>query len=181
MTTPSTPFERSYWVVPGKLLAGYYPGDRDPETSRAKLQALVDASVRHVIDLVEEERLDDSGRPIDYPSQLAEIAEAKGVSVTYSHNPITDLGIPSREKMKSILDDVDAAIANGKTVYVHCLAGIGRTGSVVGCYLSRHGIAVGPQALDMIRRLRVNDPNVAVPSPESDIQRRLVRSWKVGE
>ena len=181
MTNPELPFDRSYWVVPGKLLAGYYPGDREPGTSRAKLQSLLDVGVRHVVNLVEEERLDNYGRPIDYPSQLAELAREMGVSTTYSHNPVTDLGIPSREKMKSILDDIDAAIADGKTVYVHCLAGIGRTGSVVGCYLSRHDIAVGQRALDMISRLRANDPNAHVPSPESAIQRDLVRSWKVGE
>ncbi len=181
MNTPDAPYERSYWVLPGKLLAGYYPGDRDPDTSRAKLEALVDAGVRHVVNLMEEQRLDNNGKPLDYPSQMAVIARARGISVTYSHNPITDLGIPSREKMKSILDDIDAAISDGKPVYVHCLAGIGRTGSVVGCYLSRHDIAVGPRALDMIRRLRVNDPQAAVPSPESDIQRQLVSSWKVGE
>ena len=181
MTTPDTPFERSYWVVSGKLLAGYYPGDREPDTSRAKLQSLLDAGVRHMVNLVEEERLDYYGRPIDYPSQFAGLARDMGVSTTYSHNPVTDLGIPTREKMKSILNDIDAAIADGKTVYVHCLAGIGRTGSVVGCYLARHDIAVGQRSLDMISRLRANDPNAHVPSPESDIQRDLVRSWKVGE
>ena len=83
--------------------------------------------------------------------------------------------------MKSILDDVDNAIQSGKPVYLHCLAGIRRTGSVVGCYLARHDIAVGAKALDLIRRLRANDPNAHVPSPESDIQQDLVRSWKVGE
>ena len=181
MSTPDTPYERSYWVLPGKLLAGYYPGDREPETCRAKLQALVDSGVRHVVNLVEEERVDLYGRPIDYPSRLASIASDMGIEVSYSHNPVTDLGIPSREKMKSILDDVDAAIEGGKTVYVHCLAGIGRTGSVVGCYLARHDIAVGNRALEMIERLRADDPNAHVPSPESEIQRELVRSWRVGE
>ena len=181
MISPNTPYDRSYWVVPGKLLAGYYPGDRHPETCQEKLQALVDSGVRHVVNLVEEERVDNYGRPINYPSRLAGIASDMGIDVSYSHNPVTDLGIPSREQMKSILDDIDAAIEGGKAVYVHCLAGIGRTGSVVGCYPARHDIAVGERALDMISRLRANDPNADVPSPESEIQRDLVRSWRVGE
>jgi hypothetical protein len=24
------PFERSYWIEPGRLLAGFFPGDPDP-------------------------------------------------------------------------------------------------------------------------------------------------------
>ena len=103
MGTPNTPYERSYWVLPGKLLAGYYPGDRDLETCHEKLQALVDSGVRHVMNLVEEARLDNYGRPIDYPSRLAGIAGEMGIDVSYSHNPVTDLGIPTRERMKSIL------------------------------------------------------------------------------
>ena len=34
------PFERSYWIVPGKFLAGAYPGDLVPEKTEAKLRAL---------------------------------------------------------------------------------------------------------------------------------------------
>ena len=43
MTNPDAPFDRSYWVIPDKLLAGYYPGDREPATTHAKLQALLDS------------------------------------------------------------------------------------------------------------------------------------------
>jgi len=28
MKNPKPPFDRSYWVIPGKFLAGFYPGDR---------------------------------------------------------------------------------------------------------------------------------------------------------
>ena len=51
--------------------------------------------------------------------------------------------------MSRILDDVDAALADGRTVYVHCWGGIGRTGTVVGCWLMRHGLDEG----DPIRRI----------------------------
>ena len=57
--------------------------------------------------------------------------------------------------LKHILDEIDGAILNGKTVYVHCLGGIGRTGTVVGCYLVRHGIAAGGKALVVDPQSRV--------------------------
>ena len=37
-----TPFPRSYWVMPGRLLVGYYPGAPDPVEAAGKLQALFD-------------------------------------------------------------------------------------------------------------------------------------------
>lgn len=38
----STPFDRSYWVVPGQFLAGYYPGDRHRDLMEQKVQGLCD-------------------------------------------------------------------------------------------------------------------------------------------
>ena len=34
------PFERSYWVIPGKLLAGEYPAAADPDEAYRKLDGL---------------------------------------------------------------------------------------------------------------------------------------------
>jgi hypothetical protein len=42
MNKPTVPFPRSYWVVPGKFLAGYYPGSRDSVTAQAKLKNLLE-------------------------------------------------------------------------------------------------------------------------------------------
>ena len=44
--TATTPTSSSYWVVPGLLLAGAYPGDSDPEEHQAKVQALLNAGIR---------------------------------------------------------------------------------------------------------------------------------------
>jgi hypothetical protein len=43
---PPVPFERSYWVAPGRFLAGAYTGNRDAGTARAKLGLLLDAGIR---------------------------------------------------------------------------------------------------------------------------------------
>jgi len=65
---------------------------------------------------------------------------------------------------------------------VHCWGGVGRTGTVVGCWLARHGIANGEEVLDHIARLRQGDlARRDRPSPETDTQRALVRSWRKGE
>jgi hypothetical protein len=49
---PPVPVPDSYWVVDDLLLAGEYPGEIDPDETRRKLRAFLDAGVRLFIDLV---------------------------------------------------------------------------------------------------------------------------------
>ena len=62
-------------------------------------------------------------------------------------------------------------------MYVHCYGGIGRTGTVVGCWLRRQGLP-GQEALDLIERLRRDTPDGWKPSPETSEQRRFVLDWE---
>ena len=59
--------------------------------------------------------------------------------------------------------------------------GNGRTGLVVGCYLARHGLASGKDALEQIRRLRSADPLLAGrKSPETMTEEKFVLRWRTG-
>jgi hypothetical protein len=44
---PFLPFPRSYWVIPGKLLAGAYPGSDDREEAKEKINALIRSGIRN--------------------------------------------------------------------------------------------------------------------------------------
>ncbi len=66
-----------------------------------------------------------------------------------SIDPSVDFSIPTREELVATLDEIDAELAGGGIVYVHCWAGCGRTGVVVGSWLVRHG--VDPQ--EALRRI----------------------------
>jgi len=68
---------------------------------------------------------------------------------------------------------------DGHTVYVHCQGGMGRTGTVVGCYLVRHGMG-GEDALEEIACLRRGTPREGKPSPFRKAQRQVVLNWPVG-
>ena len=41
--------------------------------------------------------------------------------------------------MRRIQDEIASALAAGRNVYIHCRAGIGRTGLVAGCFLVEQG------------------------------------------
>jgi hypothetical protein len=132
------PFNRSYWAVPGRLLAGYYPGDLDPALAERKLTALVRCGVELVINLMEADEVNWLGKPFaDYRPTLEGLARSAGRAVRCERMPIRDADVPTVAQMRAILDTVERANAEGQIVYVHCLGGIGRTGTVVGCYLAR--------------------------------------------
>ena len=88
------------------------------------------------------------------------------------------MGTTTIPHMSRILDDIDAALEEDRTVYVHCWGGRGRTGTVVGCWLVRHGLD-GGDALEQIARLR-RDLGHGSPSPETAAQCAMVTGWKRG-
>jgi len=172
------PFDRSYWVVPGKLLAGCYPGLSSPDKTRKKLQALIDCGIRHTINLMNSDEIQYvSGSADGYLSEMRSMGSVKGVNLSFTQMPIMDMWIPLHKDMARILDHIDRAIQDGKPVYVHCWGGRGRTGTVVGCYLARHGYASGANVLEMINDLRKDAADSHLASPETNQQRAMVMGW----
>jgi len=169
------PIPDSYWVRPSQLLAGKYPGSRSDEKAQQKLRQLLEAGVTFFLDLTE---VQEGLKP--YALLLQEEAASLDRSVVHRRTPIRDGGIPTPEAMAHILDTIDKALEEGHTVYVHCWGGVGRTGTVVGCYVVRHGMS-GEQALTEIARLREGTPDGWRRAPETDVQHQMVRNWPGGE
>jgi len=168
----------SYWVVPGRFLAGCFPGAQHPQEQEEKLRRLLDAGVRVFISLMEEDETNRAGtRFSDYAGSAARLAERAGAQVRCVRHPIRDLNVPTVEQMESILDEIDGALEEGP-VYLHCWGGVGRTGTVVACWLLRHGRATGADVLDVLRDLRRMDRERGRrASPEMPVQVRFVEQW----
>jgi len=175
------PFNRSYWVVPGKLLAGCYPGSEDPMDEERKLKGLIQTGIKHVISLIEPQnytRPDDPFAP--YFDHMESIAQKLKISVTFDQLPIKDFSVPTERQMVRILNQIDMCIKYDKPVYVHCWGGKGRTGTVVGCYLARHGFAAGNDVIEKIKELRKNTEDYLDLSPETRDQIKMVLNWSKG-
>ena len=172
MTLPTDP--DCYWVEPGQLLAGEYPADWSQRSARRRLRALLDRGVRTFIDLTEEGELE------PYDDWLAKEAKAAGVSVAYHRYPIRDMDVPTSDGMRTILDVVNAAIDADAPVYIHCWGGIGRTGTVVCCWLVERGLS-GQQALVKIALLREGIRKRLITSPEMPGQQEFVRTWRIDD
>ena len=126
------------WLKVGeRLFGGRYPGE-------------IPDGADFVLDLTEEGEL---------PPYVREGFE-------YRRMPIADFCVPTDAEMRAILDAIDDALSEGRTIFVHCRGGVGRTGTVLGCYLRRHGASAEEAFAALDGR------------PETEEQRALIRSWR---
>ena len=138
------------------------------------MHGLIGAGIDHFIDLTGEE---DWLEPYDNLAQ--EEGRRLGKTMRRESYPMSGVDVPRRHgDMNAILDAIDAALDARSSVYVHCWAGVGRTGTVVGCWLVRHGFT-GDEALEQIAEWwkGVEKADRIPNSPETHVQREYVRRW----
>jgi uncharacterized protein len=143
------PLRGTAWVEAGRLLAGGYPETEDAERIAAE------AGVTLFVDLTEEGELE---------PYVAERQARFGVR---------DFSVASPEVITGVLDAIDAELDRGGAVYLHCWGGCGRTGTLVSCWLARHGVA--PEVA-LARYAAV----AGRPCPETEEQRAAVLAWPAG-
>ena len=125
-----------YPVEAGALFGGEYPGAIMPALAEARLQHLIGMGVRTFLDLTAPE-----DGLVPYEDLLQSLSEQTNTPLQRISLPIRDMDIPdSPETMRSIMDAIRTSIERAPAVYGHCWGGIGRTGTVVGCWLRECGI-----------------------------------------
>jgi len=71
-----------------------------------------------------------------------------------SHFPMPDMGVPDLEDARRLMQEVQDALDSGEVVVFHCLAGLGRTGTM----LAAHLIHKGMSASEAIKAARRSEP-----------------------
>ena len=89
--------------------------------------------------------------------------------MTELHLPVADFTPPTMEQLERGVNAIQSAIDSGTRVAVHCGAGLGRTGTLLACYLVRGGLS--PE--DAIARVRAVRPG----SVETAAQEAAVRAF----
>lgn len=133
---PSVTGVKNLVGVDGSVLRGANP-------TRAGYRSLAAHGVGTVIDLRAE------------PEAGADDAFIESLGLRVVHLPIRDGQVPSPTQIDVMLSVV--ATAEG-LVFLHCGAGVGRTGAMAGAYLVRTGQASAPAALR--RNLAVGPPSL---------------------
>jgi hypothetical protein len=167
-----------YPIEAGKLYGGEYPGDLDPDVARAKLRSLITLGIRTFVDLTAP-----ADRMAPYDELLVELETEAGSPLRRISLPIADMGIPEAgEAMDLILKSIRDSSSQAPAVYVHCWGGIGRTGTVVGCWLRECGY--DPEAaLAQVQHLYASHmPKVRrhPESPQTPAQKDYIRNWLAG-
>jgi hypothetical protein len=158
-----------WWVEPGAVLAGEYPGATSPEGARAKIGLLVDHGVRTFVDLTQ---------PVDglepYVDHVEHEAHRRGLELQHLPFPIPDMGVRPHDGYDEIVDAIRSSRDRG-VVYVHCWGGIGRTSTVVGCLLVDAGLDADAALADIDRR-RSGTRKAHQPAPQTPSQIDVVRA-----
>ncbi len=167
-----------YPVEEGKIYGGEYPGARSAEYAEARLKHLIGKGIRTFVDLTASA---DDMEP--YDELLAKLAEETGFPLRRISMPIRDMGIPqSAGTMREIMAAIRDSIEDAPAVYIHCWGGIGRTGTVVGCWLREcgHDAESALQEVQHLYSQHMEKVRYNPESPQTREQRRYVRDWKPG-
>ncbi|MFM7107502.1 MAG: ADP-ribosylglycohydrolase family protein [Planctomycetaceae bacterium] len=159
----------AWWVEPGRILAGEYPGSPDGRHMDFKLASLADAGIDTIIDLTHG---DDALAP--YAEQWAQLGSARGRNLDRIHHPIQDLGVTTPEGYDAIVSDMARELGAGRPVYIHCWGGVGRTGTVVGCWHVSRGASTD-DALAAITEARRGTRKAKAQAPEMPWQVEAIR------
>lgn len=187
MRYPLKPFESCYWLKPGFLLAGEVPCSPSGSETIAKLRSLQSVGISTFISLLSDEDMTFNGSQKteiissfpDYQPVLKEIAVEDEPPMVCYRFPIIDRKIPTIDLMEQILNTIDGELEQNRPVYFHCFAGIGRTGTVAGCWLKRHHRQPDDMdSLNYLHEIRMEQGlSIYGRSPETEEQREFVLNW----
>ncbi|MHB9146298.1 MAG: protein-tyrosine phosphatase family protein [Symbiobacteriia bacterium] len=145
-----------------RLQKGLWAG-RNPLFEK-DVEELARLGIRHIIDLREPAEWTDPW----FGQEALDALEAHGIR--RMHLPVVDMGAPDAETLTRAVETIQAALAAGEPLYIHCRAGMERTGAVL---VAWRASTRGESYDKALGALRSNRP-ILNPLPR---QREAVEAW----
>ncbi len=136
------------WLVPGRLAGAPQPGV--VQSMDFDLKALRGCGVTVLITLTEN----------DLPQEPLQQHGLRNL-----HLPVRDHESPTVAQIQMLLARMSAMLRAGEVLAVHCLAGLGRTGTVLAAWLVREGLT----ADEALRRVRLIDAQYVLSQAQEDL------------
>jgi len=89
--------------------------------------------------------LDERGLPAKWPPLMG---------AEYLHIRIPDFEPPTEDQIDRFIELVEKTKEGGRATLAHCHAGMGRTGTMIACYLVKHQQISADEAINLVRRKR---------------------------
>ncbi|MGB3072079.1 MAG: ATP-binding cassette domain-containing protein [Ottowia sp.] len=141
------------WLVPGRLGGTPWPGV--VQSMETDLQALRRCGVTMLITLTEQ----------DLPQE-----PLRQHGLSNLHLPIYDREPPTVAQTQMLLARMSVLLRKGEVLAVHCLAGLGRTGTILAAWLVREGLT----AEEALRRVR----SIQAQYVQSEAQEALLHDYE---
>lgn len=154
------------WIIKKKLAASSMPEDI------SVLDKWLEIGIRAVMVLIEPSEAVHLGGLSNYLKELQK-RRFEFISI-----PIRDFTAPTLEACKQAVEWIDEKIHEGLPVLVHCRGGLGRTGTVIACYLVYNGMS-DIEAINYVRNLRPG--SIELEEQVKTVQQfyKLVKSQKL--
>lgn len=125
---------------------------RQPESVKDDIKLIAAWRPHAMLSLMEEQELTHAGAPVHVLAQ-----ELAGHGIDWLHLPICDMMAPDKRFETAWVDlwpRLDRRFQDGGRVFIHCYAGLGRTGTVASLVLMQYGVS----ARDAIQQVRAARP-----------------------
>jgi atypical dual specificity phosphatase len=142
--------DRFSWIIENKLAGSAIP------TSIDEVRWIIEQGIKTIVTIREE------------PLNVEWVKDVK-----YYHVLSDDMAVPEFNDLTQAVDFIHTRLTHNEPVLVHCLAGLGRTGTILACYLVKYQNMSADEAIQKIREGR---PGSIQSYPQEEIIFRFAKS-----